>query len=79
MAAYRKEMVIDDPNRVVLSHLPFEPGDHVEITIEKETPKPTSRIEEWDKSFEQTDRCPEIRRLTEEEVAEEIARIRASR
>jgi hypothetical protein len=77
MAAYRREMVIDDPNRVVLSDLPFQRGDRVEITIEKEIPKPTSRIEEWDELFRETDRCPEIRRLTEEEVAEEIAHIRA--
>ena len=35
MRAYKKYVVIEDPHRVVLSDLPFETGQRVEVVIDR--------------------------------------------
>jgi len=79
MGAYRKQITISDPNHVVLSDLPFQPGDRVQITVEKEVVPRTPAGCKWAQLLGQIDGIPRARPVTEEEIAAEIATYRAGR
>ena len=46
MNAYKKYITIEDPNHVVLSDLPFKPGQRVEVIILAENSKRAAISEE---------------------------------
>jgi len=79
MSVYRKQIIIQDPARLVLSDLPFSPGERVEIQIESESLPKTEAAHEWKALFEQIDKSPDVRRISEEEIAAEIAAYRAGK
>jgi hypothetical protein len=79
MAIYRTQITIDDPNRVVLSDLPFQPGDRVEIVIEKEVSPRTALGRQWAELLGRIDGIPRPRPISDDEIAAEIAAYRAGR
>ena len=76
MRAFRKWLVVDDPERVVLSNLPFRPGERVEAILVGEEEEDSSMANQL---FAATQQLPQARAITEEEIAEEIAAYRAGR
>ncbi|MBW4601278.1 MAG: hypothetical protein KME29_17310 [Calothrix sp. FI2-JRJ7] len=72
MNAYKKSITIEDPNNVILSDLPFQPGQQVEITIlAKENPR--AEISQKVRNlFDKTQEIPGIQDITEEEITAEI-------
>jgi predicted DNA-binding antitoxin AbrB/MazE fold protein len=72
MMTYKKNIIIEDPNHLVLSDLPFKPGEKVKIIILAETLETTSKAEKLDTLFQKTQALPSSQTITEEEIAAEI-------
>lgn len=72
MNAYKKLITIEDPNNVVLSSLPFQPGQRVEITISVEENSRAEISQKFRSLFDKTQEIPEVQEITEEEIAAEI-------
>lgn len=71
MNAYKKYITIEDPNHVVLSDLPFKPGQRVEVIILAEDSK-RAISEELRDLFDRTQALPGVQDITEDEIAAEI-------
>lgn len=70
--AYKKYITIEDPNNVVLSGLPFQSGQRVEIIIIAED-NPKAEISQKLKNlFDKTQQISGIDEITEAEIAAEI-------
>lgn len=72
MNAYKKRITIEDPNNVVLSGLPFQPGQRVEITISAEENSRAEISQKFRNLFDKTQEIPGVQEITEEEIAAEI-------
>lgn len=79
MLAYRKKLVIQDPKQVVLTDLPFEPGQEVEILVLQDDSDRARRVEELRALFKQTQALSQLQSITEDEIAAEIAAYRDGR
>ncbi len=72
MNAYKKYITIEDPNNVVLSGLPFQSGQRVEIIILADDNSRAEISQKIRKLFDKTQENPELQEITEEEIAVEI-------
>lgn len=79
MIAFKKIVTVEDPDRVVLSGLPFRRGQRVEIVMIAEEDRPNARNKELRQLLRTTQRLPTARRVSERQIAEEIAAYRAGR
>jgi hypothetical protein len=77
MMAYRQYVTIQDPKQLVLSGLPFRPGQRVEVVMIAEEEQPAARVQELRALFKTTQALPQAQAITEEEIAAEIAAYRA--
>ena len=73
MTTYRKQITIEDPNNVVLSGLPFQAGQRVEIILTTAEPRSPNQIETLRSLFKTTQALPQAQAITEAEIAAEIA------
>ncbi|MUL39091.1 hypothetical protein [Gloeocapsopsis dulcis] len=71
MNAYKKYITIEDPNHVVLSDLPFQPGQRVEVIILAEN-SDRAISEKLRDLFDKTQAIPGVQDITEHEIAAEI-------
>lgn len=72
MNAYKTYITITDPKRVVLSDLPFQAGQRVEVIILTEDNQRATLAAELKKLFKEIQATYADRPLTEEEIAAEI-------
>lgn len=72
MNAYKKYITIEDPNHVVLSDLPFQPGQRVEVIILAENNDRAALSQKLRELFDKTQAIPGVQDITEEEIAAEI-------
>jgi hypothetical protein len=72
MNAYKKHITIEDPNHLVLSDLPFKPGQRVEIIILSDDNPRTEISQKFKNLFDKTQAIPGVNDITEEEIATEI-------
>ena len=79
MRAYKKYVVIEDPHRVVLSDLPFEVGQRVEVVMIADEPQAAARLETLHTLLTSTQSLPQVRNLTEADIAAEVAAARIGR
>ena len=79
MKAYRKHIVIQDPNHTVLTGLPFRPGEQVEVVVLGEDPAAARAVEELRRLLQETQSLPSARTVNEEDIAREIAAYREGR
>lgn len=79
MRAYKKYVVIEDPHRVVLSDLPFEAGQRVEVVMIADEPQAAARLETLHNLLTSTQALPQARSLTEADIAAEVAAARTDR
>jgi hypothetical protein len=78
MKAYRTYVVVEDPKRVVLTNVPFNAGQRVEVLMVQE--ESSERLtEELRTLMKETQALPQVRVLSEAEIREEIEAFRASR
>lgn len=73
MTTYKLDFTIEDPDRVVISNLPFQRGDRVEITIStKDREERKALVRELQDLFKTTQSLPSSIAITEEEIEAEI-------
>lgn len=72
MNAYKKYITIEDPNHVVLSGLPFQPGQRVEVIVLAEDDHKSAISQKLKDLFDRTQAIPGVQDITEEEIAAEI-------
>ncbi len=78
MRAYRTYLTINDPTRVVLKDLPFEPGQRVEVLLISQPQVDESASQEFRALLKETQALPQLRALSDAEIAAEIAVYRSS-
>jgi antitoxin ParD1/3/4 len=79
MRTYKKYVTIDDPKKLVLSDLPFQHGQRVEIVMIAEDVEREKRIQELRTLLKRTQALPKARAITDDMIAEELAAYRAGR
>ena len=72
MTTYKKTVVIDDPNQLVLSDLPFQVGERVKVIILTQNYEPSPNGERLRSLLKKTQSLPSSQAITEEEIAAEI-------
>jgi hypothetical protein len=72
MNAYKKYITIEDPNHVILSDLPFKPGQRVEVIILSEDNERVALSQKLRELFKETQAIHADNPMTEEEIAAEI-------
>jgi len=76
MQAYRRFGVIQESGQIVLSNLPFRPGQLVEVLVLGEDQIQSGLTEKLALLFKETQALPQVQALTEAEIAAEIAAYR---
>lgn len=79
MQAYRTHLVIDDPEHVTVSNLPFRPGQYVEVLFIAQDPNRATSVQELQALLRETQALPQAQALTEDEISAEIAAYRRGR
>jgi hypothetical protein len=78
MAAYETNRIIHNPARLVLTKLPFHPGQKVKIVIVPEPEEDRAElVRRWQALFAKIQSLPQAPTITDEEIAAEIAAYRA--
>jgi hypothetical protein len=78
MIAYKKYVTITDPDRLVLSGLPFRAGQRVEVLLIAETTTDrAARVQELRELLQTTQELPAAQAISEAEIAAEIAAYRS--
>lgn len=76
MQAYRTHLVIENPNQVTLSDLPFQPGQYVEVLLIAQDEYRTAFAKELAAMLKETQALPQVQSLTEDDIVSEIAAYR---
>ncbi|NJM70308.1 MAG: hypothetical protein HC862_08800 [Scytonema sp. RU_4_4] len=76
MNAYKIYVTIEDPNNVVLSNLPFQRGQRVEVIILAEDNERSAMSQKMRDLFDRTQLLPGVQEITEEDIAAEISAYR---
>lgn len=79
MKAYRTYITVTDPKHVVLTDVPFRPGERVEVLLLTPGEHNTTVVQELKELFKETQALPQIQALSDEEIAAEVAAYRNSR
>ncbi|CAD5967460.1 conserved hypothetical protein [Planktothrix sp. PCC 11201] len=72
MNAYKAYITIEDPKQVILSDLPFQPGQRVEVIILAEENPRAEMSQKLRELFDRTQALPGVEDITEEEITAEI-------
>ncbi len=72
MNTYRRRLVVQDPKQIVLSDVPFQTGQEVEITLRSVEQPTVERKNDLRALFKKTQSLPQIQTLTEEDILAEI-------
>lgn len=72
MNAYKKYITIEDPKQLILSDLPFQPGQRVEVIILAEDNPRKPLVERLQTLLKQTQALHADNPMTEAEIAAEI-------
>lgn len=72
MNAYKTYITIEDPKQVVLSDLPFQVGQRVEIIVLAEDNPQVTISSKLRNLFDKTQAIPGVEEVTEEDIAAEI-------
>lgn len=80
MNTYRRRLVVQDPKQIVLSDVPSQTGQEVEIILRSIEQPTVEQKNELRALFKKTQSLPQIQTLTEEDILAEIEayRIRIS-
>ena len=76
MTEYQKYITIEDPNCLVLSDLPFVPGQRVKLILTIEDEQQSTSSETLKTLFKTTQALPQVQAISNDEIAAEIAAYR---
>ena len=77
MQTYRTLGVVQESGQILLSNLPFRPGQLVEVLVLVEDQHQNGLTEKLALLFKKTQALPQVQVLTEAEIAAEIAAYRS--
>ena len=77
MKAYRTYLTIKDPKRVILSNVPFRPGQQVEIVVLAVDGDNADRVRALKDLFKATQSLAQAQPLTEDEIMREVEAYRS--
>lgn len=72
MNSYIKQVTVNDPKQLILSDLPFKPGQQVEIQIKVVEKDRVKIAQELKALFKELQSLPDSQALTEEDIAAAI-------
>ena len=72
MNTYRRCLVVQDPKQIVLSDVPFQTGQEVEIILRSIEQPTAERKNELRTLLKKTQSLPQVQTLTEEDILAEI-------
>ena len=72
MNTYRRRLVVQDPKQIVLSDVPFQTGQEVEIILRSVEQPTVERKSDLRDLLKRTQSLPQIQTLTEEDILAEI-------
>ena len=72
MNTYRRRLVVQDPKQIVLSDVPFQTGQEVEIILRSVEQPTVERKSDLRDLLKKTQSLPQIQTLTEEDILAEI-------
>ncbi len=77
MKAYRTYVTVTDPQQVLLSNLPFQAGETVEVVmIGAEDHERTERVQRLQALLKETQSLPQAQALSDEDILREVAAYR---
>lgn len=79
MKAYKTETTITDAHQLVLSDVPFDAGEKVEIVVRATNGNGGERVRELRDLFKTTQSLPRLRVLTEGDIIREVEAFRTGR
>ena len=77
MKAYRTYLTITDTKQVVLSDVPFQPGQVVEVLVLAQDDDRALALKRLDTLLTTTQSLPQVQALTDDEIAAEVAAYRS--
>jgi hypothetical protein len=77
MKAYRTYLTVTDDKKIVLSDLPFQPGQKVEVLVLAQDEGRIQVIQRLDVLLKTTQTLPQVQAITDDEIAAEIAACRS--
>jgi len=72
MKAYRTYLTVTDSKQVVLSDVPFEPGQIVEVLVLAQDADRALALRRLDTLLQRTQALPQIQGLTDDEISSEV-------
>ena len=72
MNTYRKRLVVQDPKQIVLSDVPFQTGQEVEVILRSTERPAIERKNDLRALLKKTQSLPQIQTLTEEDILAEV-------
>ncbi len=79
MIAYRQYATVQKSKQIVLSDVPFQPGQQVEVVVLAEEGQSVNFVRELREVLQVTQELPQAQAISEDEIAAEIAAYRAGR
>lgn len=80
MAAYKKYARIKEPNSLLLTDLPFKPGQVVEVVVTAQNvDESEARVRDLEAVLKDTQALPTARAISEDDIAAEVEAYRAGR
>jgi flagellar biosynthesis/type III secretory pathway chaperone len=72
MTSYKTYLTVDESNQIIVSNLPFKPGQKVEVRIEVVDENKQPLVKELQNLFKEIQALPSSKNITEEEIVAEI-------
>ena len=79
MNTYRTYLTVTNPGQLILTDLPFQSGQSVEILIRPQQKKSKGSLNTLQKLLKETQKLPQIQTITEEDIQAEIADCRSGK
>jgi hypothetical protein len=78
MVAFERYITVVNPEEIVISGLPLHPGQRVRVTVVVDEAGAQERGKVLRELLKATQALPQARAVTEEEIAAQVAAVRAS-
>jgi flagellar biosynthesis/type III secretory pathway chaperone len=72
MTSYKTYLIVDESNQIIVSNLPFKPGQKVQVRIEVVDENKQPLVKELQNLFKEIQALPSSKNITEEEIVAEI-------
>ena len=79
MRAYKTQSTITDAGQLVISDVPFDAGEEVEIVVRARNGDEAGRVRALRDLFKTTQSLPQIQTLTDEDIVREVEAYRNRR